>query len=620
MSNFIENPIIVILGSTATGKSKLAIELAKRFNGEVISADAMQVYKQLNIITNKVTADEQAQVKHHMMDLISGWEHFNVKMFKNQALDIINRLHSEKKIPVIVGGTYYYIEALLWDFLIDGDSCEVIDDNLKSAMAMQSGIQHTVAFEDPQPKRIKVECNEMPENSSPNQIQPPPTELPHFVIDKGSSNRAEESEIHATSCANMLGVDERSSEDNLKSDSADGDVDGAIGTSTKHDLFDRLLKIDSQRASQIHPNDVRQVARSIQIFETFGRKHSDLLIEQRNKLGASHLSGPLRFPKCIVFWLTCEKAILEQRICERTDGMIDRGLVQEIESYHKEYCASASNLDANPQLYTQSKCLLQAIGLKEFKDYLHCTDGDEKVKDMYLKGGLEAMKRVTIKYSKRQTRWVRNRFLSRKVNTAPDVYELDSTDLTLWHEKVWERAVNITENLLQDIKPSVSALQITEEHRQPLKKFICETCDNRVIMGDLSWNDHVISKAHKKNQAAKLNIISDSQKLFTCATCNNRVIQGDLSWKAHLRGESHKKHEAYLSLLLASVKTENSSVKIENPSVATENPSVATENPYVATENPYVATEDPYVETENHYVPTEDPYVATENPSVETEN
>ncbi|XP_055075951.1 tRNA dimethylallyltransferase [Misgurnus anguillicaudatus] len=120
LSKGISPSLVVILGATGTGKSKLAIEIGKRLQGEIISADSMQVYKGLNIITNKVTEEEQAQCPHHMISfvdpLVSG---YTVVDFRNKALSLIEDMHHRKKLPIIVGGTNYYIESILWKILID---------------------------------------------------------------------------------------------------------------------------------------------------------------------------------------------------------------------------------------------------------------------------------------------------------------------------------------------------------------------------------------------------------------------------------------------------------------------------------------------------------------------
>uniref|UniRef100_A0A1A7WDG2 tRNA dimethylallyltransferase n=2 Tax=Iconisemion striatum TaxID=60296 RepID=A0A1A7WDG2_9TELE len=112
--------LVVILGATGTGKSKLAIEVGKRLEGEIISADSMQVYQGLDIITNKVTAEERAQCRHHMISFVDPlMSSYTVVDFRNKALALIDDMHSRNKLPVIVGGTNYYIESLLWRVLLD---------------------------------------------------------------------------------------------------------------------------------------------------------------------------------------------------------------------------------------------------------------------------------------------------------------------------------------------------------------------------------------------------------------------------------------------------------------------------------------------------------------------
>ncbi|XP_052328847.1 tRNA dimethylallyltransferase [Oncorhynchus keta] len=113
-------PLVVILGATGTGKSKLAIEIGKRRQGEIISADSMQVYRGLDIITNKVTAEECAQCSHHMISFVDPLvSSYTVVDFRNKALALIEDVYSREKLPVIVGGTNYYIESLLWRVLMD---------------------------------------------------------------------------------------------------------------------------------------------------------------------------------------------------------------------------------------------------------------------------------------------------------------------------------------------------------------------------------------------------------------------------------------------------------------------------------------------------------------------
>ncbi len=105
--------VIVILGPTASGKSGFSIKLAKKYNGEIISCDSRQFYKEMNVGTAKVTKKEMQGVKHYMIDIIKPNQNFSVAKFKKQAEKIINDILKRKKIPILVGGTGLYIQSLV---------------------------------------------------------------------------------------------------------------------------------------------------------------------------------------------------------------------------------------------------------------------------------------------------------------------------------------------------------------------------------------------------------------------------------------------------------------------------------------------------------------------------
>ena len=106
--------IVIIAGPTASGKTAVGIEIAKLFNGEIVSADSMQIYKQLNINTAKATSSEQSEVRHHLIDVVEPDEEFSVTDFVEKATAAINDILSRKKLPIIVGGTGMYIKSLLY--------------------------------------------------------------------------------------------------------------------------------------------------------------------------------------------------------------------------------------------------------------------------------------------------------------------------------------------------------------------------------------------------------------------------------------------------------------------------------------------------------------------------
>lgn len=107
--------VLVICGATASGKTRLAVDCALKLNGEVVSADSQLVYKGLNVGTAKPTAEEMREVKHHMIDVVEPTEAFNVGDYVEKALPIVENLHFQGKLPIICGGTGFYINSLLFD-------------------------------------------------------------------------------------------------------------------------------------------------------------------------------------------------------------------------------------------------------------------------------------------------------------------------------------------------------------------------------------------------------------------------------------------------------------------------------------------------------------------------
>lgn len=107
--------IIILTGPTGSGKTSLSIKLAKLLDTEIISADSMQVYKYMDIGTDKIKQENTSGIRHHMIDVVMPDEEFTVDDFKNQSNEIIDKLNSENKIPLLVGGSGLYIDSLIYD-------------------------------------------------------------------------------------------------------------------------------------------------------------------------------------------------------------------------------------------------------------------------------------------------------------------------------------------------------------------------------------------------------------------------------------------------------------------------------------------------------------------------
>jgi len=118
-----EYPGIIIVGSTASGKSRLGISLAERFNGEIVSCDALQLYRHMNIGTAKVTISDQERIPHHMLDLLEPTEDFSAGAYQSLARQSLERIQKRGRVPFVVGGTGFYLQALLQG-LFDGPARE----------------------------------------------------------------------------------------------------------------------------------------------------------------------------------------------------------------------------------------------------------------------------------------------------------------------------------------------------------------------------------------------------------------------------------------------------------------------------------------------------------------
>lgn len=122
--------IIVVAGPTASGKTALSIHLAKKYNAEVINADAQQVYKDINIGTAKITKEEMENVKHHLLDFIPLDKNYSVKEYQEDGRNVLNNLINKNKNIVIVGGTGLYIKALLYDYKFSKETSSLDFSNL----------------------------------------------------------------------------------------------------------------------------------------------------------------------------------------------------------------------------------------------------------------------------------------------------------------------------------------------------------------------------------------------------------------------------------------------------------------------------------------------------------
>ena len=135
--------LIILTGPTAAGKTALSIQLAHAVNGEIISADSMQVYRHMDIGSAKIRPEEMQGIKHHLVDILEPSEDFNIVLFQKYAKQAIAEIYAKGKLPIIVGGTGFYIQSVLYDINFQESNSNTVEDNALrrelEAIAKQKG-------------------------------------------------------------------------------------------------------------------------------------------------------------------------------------------------------------------------------------------------------------------------------------------------------------------------------------------------------------------------------------------------------------------------------------------------------------------------------------------------
>ncbi len=275
--------VVAVCGPTASGKTRLGIDLAKRLNGEIISADSMQIYKKLSIATAKPDEKEKDGVPHHLMDFLEPTEAFSVADYVIMARRAIADIAGRGRLPIIVGGTGLYISSLLDNIEFDDTGSNYEYRDRMRALAAEKG------------------------------------------------NEA---------------------------------------------VYELLRLVDPESAERIHPNNLSRVIRALEVYETSGKKMSDVREESRRS------ESPYR--PCMLALDYEDREQLYERINLRVSLMLEAGLVEEARDFfaHSDYVTAA-----------------QAIGYKELKPYF---DGNATLEEC-----AEALRQSTRKYAKRQLTWFR---------------------------------------------------------------------------------------------------------------------------------------------------------------------------------------------------------------------
>ncbi len=278
---------LAITGPTASGKTALSLLVAKRLGCEIISCDSMQIYRGMDIGTAKATADEQAQVPHHLIDILSPTEPYSAEQYRADAIARAKEIWGRGKIPLFVGGTGLYIDTV-----------------------MRGG-----------------------------ELSSPPSD--------------------PALCERLREI--------------------ASTEEGREELWQRLLEIDPESAEKTHKNNVRRVARAVEIFELTGRTKS--YYDRLSAESEGELSVAMVTLDCL------DRELLYGRVNKRVDMMIEEGLLDEARGLFE-----SGLLDRK---YTSA----QAIGYKEMLSYLL---GEGTLED-----AIEGLKQSSRRYAKRQLTWFR---------------------------------------------------------------------------------------------------------------------------------------------------------------------------------------------------------------------
>ncbi len=136
-----KKPLVILTGPTAVGKTALSIKLAKRIHGEIISADSMQVYRRMDIGSAKITPQEMEGVPHYLIDVLEPYEEFNVVTFQRMAKEAMEKIYANNHIPVIAGGTGFYIQALLNDISFTETETDTVRRKQLESQAKEYGAE-----------------------------------------------------------------------------------------------------------------------------------------------------------------------------------------------------------------------------------------------------------------------------------------------------------------------------------------------------------------------------------------------------------------------------------------------------------------------------------------------
>ncbi|KAF8744354.1 IPP transferase, partial [Rhizoctonia solani] len=386
------SPLVAVVGSTGTGKSRLSIELAIALraglgsalgswkNSKIINADAMQVYKGLDLVTNKVTESEMNGIEHTLFDFRDLDHEYVVTEWVTDATAEISTAHANNQLPIVVGGTTYWVQHLLF-----ANGLTSLKDSIHDPVHESSISTSLIDL----PSSLQQLFNNLPPRGD--------------------------------------GVDE----------------------TMAFDLHNLLSHLDPVTATRWHWKDTRKVLRSLNIIRESNKTVQDAYEAQLDPISRQVPCYVLhalptyscRYP-AIVFWLYMDPNHLNPILDARIDKMVELGLKNEIEAMRK-VISSAENRG-------QMTGLNQAIGYKEFEAYLNDTSRPQAE----FNRGVVQMKTATRQYAARQVKWLKSRLLPAiAASSNVHIVLLNIRDVECWETDILKPSLEHLKNFLNGCPP-----------------------------------------------------------------------------------------------------------------------------------------------------------------------
>ena len=453
-----------LLGPTGIGKTFVSLKLGQKYNNVILNTDAFSLYKEASIMTAKATKKEQLLVKHKMLDILDLFDiNYHQKMFQKDALNEIDIIQKNGQIPLVVGGTNYFVECLLFNYT-NNDNQENINDNYNAIDILNKNMNDNNKIIITNIKQIKSD------NINNNDICY--TKLNEYLNEYLKNN-----------------------------------------ISNKNDIINLLNLLDEKCYNFYNANDIRRIINAISFIISNDQRKSDILKNQKIKLNFDKTKIVILLPK--------DLNKLLNRITERIDAMIEEGLSEIIYIFnkfninkkeinfelgvlqsigYKEFYDLYKSLDNNliNEIYTfhlkeinnESNDNIKNYNKNIIENIINKNDNLKNIFDICR----QKLINNTLNYAKYQIKFIKKRIL-------PFIDKYKIIEINDYSKDIYinEYIPKIIEYLNNEEFVINSLGDITKNKMEDWKKYFCDIC-NCELNGENEYNSHMKSNRHKKRK------------------------------------------------------------------------------------------------------------------------